>query len=176
MKWMFTFFAACTVLSASAGDILTLTNAMVFEGKVKKIKGCEVVFEVEGDKYIIPVRDIFSLQFEDTEDKVYTDYLEVAQDDFSVCLNGQMDAQLYHGKEVGHFALGFLFGPFAMIGTALASPTPFNGRKTLALSQNKEQFTDTFYLSCYRKQAKRQLITSEALGWGAWILVALIIQ
>jgi hypothetical protein len=98
------------ILATFAADILTLNNEMAFEGKIKKIKGCALVFIADGEKYIIPASDVFSIQFEDVNDKVYRDYLKIANDD--KCFSGRIDAENYHGKEVGHVALGFLFGPF----------------------------------------------------------------
>lgn len=171
----FTIFATLFAITSFAGDILTLNNAMVFEGKVTRIKDCAVVFKAEGTKYIVPASEIFSLQFEDTADKVYTKYLEMADDNPNKCLNGRLDAENFHGKKGGHFVLGFLFGPFAMIGTALANPTPERGKYTYMRSKNKEQFNDPEFLSCYRKKAKGQLIGSEAMGWASWLLLLLVL-
>jgi hypothetical protein len=171
----FTILVTLFAISTFAGDILTLNNEMVFEGKVTRIKDCAVVFKAEGTKYIVPASEIFSLQFEDTADKVYTKYLEMAGDNPNKCLNGRLDAENYHGKKGGHFVLGFLFGPFAMIGTALANPTPERGKYTYMRSKNKEQFNDPEFLSCYRKKAKGQLIGSEAMGWASWLLLLLVL-
>ena len=148
---------------------------MVFEGKITKIKDCTVVFKANGNKYVIPASEIFSLQFEDTEDNAYVDYMKMIDDAPNKCLTGRLDAEQYHGKKGGHFVLGVLFGPFAMVGTALANPTPEKGKQTYVMSANKELFSDLEYLSCYKSKAKGQLIGMEALGWGAWILFVLVI-
>jgi hypothetical protein len=148
---------------------------MVFEGKVTKIKDCSVIFKSDGKRFIVPSSEIFSLKFEDTADKVYTEYMEMAAGEPNKCLNARLDAENYHGKNGGHFALGILFGPFAMIGTALSNPTPERGKQTYMMSKNKEQFSDPEYLSCYKKKAKGQLIGMEAIGWGSWILLLLIL-
>ena len=174
-KLIFTITAFFSVITAIAGDILTLNNEMVFEGKVEKIKGCEVIFKSNGEKYIVPAYEIFTIEFENPSDKVYIDYLKIPDQDPRKCFNGAIDAENYHGKKGGHFALGVLFGPFSMIGTALANPTPEKGLRTYMMSKNKDQFDDPEYLSCYRKKAKKQLIGMEALGWGAWILFVLVV-
>ena len=168
-----TITATLFAVASFAGDILTLNNEMVFEGKVTKIKECAVVFKANGHRYLVPASEIFSLQFENSEDKVYTDYMQMEYGDPNKCLNGRLDAENYQGKRGGHFVLGVLFGPFAMIGTALSNPTPDRGKQTYMMSRNKEQFSDPEYLSCYTKKAKGQLIGIEALGWGAWILFIL---
>ena len=93
-------------------------------------------------------------------------------------MNGQMDAQRYHGKKAGHLVLGLLFGPWAIIGTAIvANPTPYNAENnnTVGLSQNKDQFNDALYLMCYKREAKKTLIGREFAGFSvqlAGVLVA----
>ena len=174
-KITFTLFATMVAFISFAGDILTLKNEMVFEGKVIKIKDCGVVFKANDNNYVIPATDIFSLQFDNPEDKVYTEYLKVSEFDPNTCLRGRLDAENFHGKKGSHFAYGLLFGPFSMIGTALSNPTPKKGRETYMISENKDQFNDPEYLSCYKKKAKGQLIGAEALGWGTWILILLIL-
>lgn len=47
------------VFVSYAGDILTLKNEMIFEGKVIKIKDCGVVFKANDNSYVIPATDIF---------------------------------------------------------------------------------------------------------------------
>ena len=42
-------------------------------------------------------------------------------------------------------------------------------------SKNKEDFDDPEYLSCYKKKAKGQLLGMEGIGWGAWILLVLLL-
>lgn len=164
------------IIASYAGDILTLNNNMIFEGKVTAIKECTIVFKVDGNKYLIPGSEIYSIEFENKADKVYTSYMKMLDINPENCLNGKLDAEIYHGKKGGHFFLGALFGPFAMIGTALANPTPEKGRQTYMLSKNKELFRDTQYLSCYKKKAKGQLLGMEALGWGAWILFVIMVS
>ncbi len=158
-----------------AGDVLILNNNKQFEGKIKRIKDCSVIFKVESHKYEIPATDIYSIQFEDSDNKVYTEYLEMLKKDPNLCMKGRLDAESLHGKKGGHFVLGFLFGPFAMIGTALSTPTPYTGKQTLANSNNKDSFNDLEYLNCYKKKVKGQLIGMEALGWSAFILLILIL-
>jgi hypothetical protein len=170
-----TLLAALISLSTYAGDVLTLTNAMVFEGKVTRIKECTLVFKTEKGRFHVPAADVATVAFEDPSDRVYLQYLAEIQDNPQNCLSGRLDAENFHGKKGGHFVLGVLFGPFAMIGTALASPSPEKGKNTYAFSKNQELFDDPMYLSCYRKKAKGQLIGMEALGWGSWILLLLVL-
>ncbi len=167
-------FAVMFSCISFAGDVLTLTNQMTFEGKVVKIKQCEVIFKAGGDRFSIPSDDIYSIKFESVTDKSYVDYVKMIETDPDLCYKGYNDADMYHGKGSLHFALGFLFGPFAMIGTAIARPEPVSGIRTYRLSENKDVFYDPSYLKCYRKKAKSNNLVMEGIGWGVWVFIVLI--
>jgi len=156
-------------------DIVTLSNSQVYEGKVTKIKHCQVTFKSDGGKYIIPASDIFSIEFENKSDKIYSGYLKEMEQNPQTCVDARLDAYQYHGKKTGHIALGFLFGPFAMLGTALSNPTPEKGVLTSKMSENMDLFSDPDYLNCYKKKAKGRLIGAESIGMGISILMILLI-
>lgn len=158
-----------------AADILILQNAQTFEGKVTKIRDCQVIFKVGGDRYHIPAEDIHSIEFASQDDRVYRRYLKELEVDPSKCVNGRLDAAQYHGKKSSHIALGFLFGPIAMLGTAMSDPTPDKGKLTAQRSENPELFNDPDYLDCYRKRAKGKLIGAESIGFGISLLMILLI-
>jgi len=173
MKNLLLTLTFCAIyLSSFGGDVITLNNGHYFEGKVTKIKSsCEIVFKSEGAKYIIPTSYISYIQFENINDRVYNKYM--ALEGPESCMKGKMDASRLHGKKGGHVALGALFGPFALLGTLLASPTPDRGKSTYMMSENKDLFNDYEYIECYKKEAKSSLLAMEAIGWGAWILLVL---
>jgi hypothetical protein len=153
-------------------DVLTLLNGQAFEGKVLKIKECSLVFKCEKEKYFIPADSIFSVEFDNVNDPVYEAYMNLSNND--ACLKGMVDAQQFHGKVGAHVLLGFLFGPFAIIGAALANPTPYKGGTTVMLSKNRELFNDPAYLNCYKKKAKGKNAGNAAIGWGMWIALAIV--
>lgn len=173
MKKLVVILLSFTVINVFAGDVLTLMNGNKFDGKVVKIKECQIEYKIQNEKFLIPASDIHSIQFEDINNRIYRNYLKSANRDINNCLAGSLDAEMYHGKKFGHFMLGFLFGPFAMVGTALSNPTPEKGKETMLMSRNRDFFSDVVYLKCYKKQAKSQLIGAEALGWCTWILISL---
>jgi hypothetical protein len=158
-----------------AADIIILRNAQTYEGKVTKIRNCQVTFSAGGDRYHIPAADIHSIKFASQDDRVYRRYLNELEVDPSKCVNGRLDAAQYHGKKSSHIALGFLFGPLAMVGTAMADPTPDKGKLTTQRSENSEMFSDPDYLNCYRKRAKGKLIGAESIGFGISLLMILLI-
>jgi len=153
-------------------DVVVLMNDMKFIGKVKKISNCEVKFKTDEGTYWIPANHIYSVEFGDPTDKVYNEYMQL--DNSDKCLKGTQDAQNFHGKAGGHIILGVLFGPFAVIGAAVASPTPYKGKNTVSMSQNSELFNDPAYLQCYKKKAKGRNVGNAVIGWGIWILAVLV--
>jgi hypothetical protein len=164
------------VNSLFASDVLVLLNQMRFEGEIRKVRKCEVVFsDMKGKRYTIPASDIQEVHFEDPTSTILLEFLEMSEGQADACLSGQMDAENYHGKTGMHVALGILFGPFAVLGAAVSKPIPQNGKDTMALSTNKEMFSDSSYLSCYTKKARGQNVTNTLIGWGAWILFLVII-
>ena len=175
-KTLLSFFACIFLIASSYGaDVLTLTNQKTFAGQVVSIKNCMVEFQVEESSYLIPTNDVLTLEFEDPQNPIYQNFLVQSDGYFEKCMSGKMDAENFHGKTGGHFVLGVLFGPFAMIGTALSNPTPYKGKTTYMMSKNKDLFQDPAYLSCYKKEAKKSLIKSEALGWLSWVLLVLVL-
>ncbi|MFK7756865.1 MAG: hypothetical protein AB8B53_08030 [Flavobacteriales bacterium] len=173
-KVISTILLCILALSVLAGDILTLKEGLEYEGKVTKIKDCTVVFKMNKNRFEIPSTEIYSIQFEDITDKVYLNYLSRAAKENEKCLKGRLDAENLHGRKGGHVLLGFLFGPVAIVGTALSNPTPKRGMHTLGLSENESLFSDPTYLACYKKRAKDQLMGMELVGWASWILFYLV--
>ena len=169
---LITSFSLLSFLSFAA-DVITLNNQMAFSGKVFKIDQCMVKFRSGGEVFIIPADDIYTINFENPNDRVLRRYENLS--DPEKCLKGRNDADLYHGKAGAHIALGVLFGPFAIIGAAVADPIPSRGKDTYMMSKNQELFSDPAYLSCYRKTAKGKNVGNTALGWGAWILFLLAV-
>lgn len=159
-----------------AGDVLILPNGNQYEGKVVKLKGCDVIFKSNGTRYAIPAAGIHSIHFEDENNEILIDYLKLSSDEgINKCMEGTRDAEMLHGKKGAHVALGFCFGGFAMIGTALSDCGPMKGSETMLLSKNKPLFTDYEYIQCYKKEARKNLLIMEAVGWGAGILIYLVL-
>jgi len=151
-----------------------LLNHQRFQGQVLKIKNCQVVFKVEGRKYFIPADSIETIQFEDVKSKILTKYSDLTNQE--KCVKGTMDAEAYHGRAGANFALGILFGPFAIIGCAIDSPRPERGARTMMFSENSDFFYDPMYLNCYSKRARKKAMVNSALGWGTWVLLILLLS
>jgi len=91
------------------------------------------------------------------------------------CMLGTSDADNLHGKEGAHFCYGIALGPFAVIGSAVSTPSPEKGRSTLLMSQNKELFRDPAYRTCYIKKARKKNVGNTAAGWATWVLFLILI-
>jgi len=155
-------------------DAVILNNQRVFTGEIVRVKGCEVVFRFNGEKFTIPMADIKALDFADVSSRHYRKFNEFQADPES-CAKAINDATAYHGKGGLHFALGALFGPFTVIGAAISKPSPASGSQTALLSNNKELFNDAEYINCYSKKARGNNVGNSAAGWGAWILFILLL-
>ena len=175
MKKIFSvLLVSVLVTSAFTRDVMILNNQMAFEGRVSRIKDCSVIFRVDGERYEIPAEDIFAIKFEDVDNRIYRNYIHSLQTNPEKCMSGTLDANNHHGKAGGHVVLGVLFGPFAVIGAAVANPTPEKGARTMMMSPNPGLFNDPAYLSCYTKKAKSQNVVHTALGWAVWIFILLL--
>jgi hypothetical protein len=178
-KICFTIITVCLSLNISfAGDILTLLDketrsaGISFSGEITKIKNCEIVFKMEGKKYFIPASDIYCIDFEDVNNKVLKGYKQLSGSE--KCMYGMNDAEMYHKSGLS-FAMGVLFGPFAVIGAAISNPSPLSGQN-LYLSSNKEFFNDPTYLACYSKSARKKNLKNAALGWLSWVVLILVLS
>ena len=99
MKNLLVLIALFFSVNSFAKDIITLQNLQKFEGKVVKLKDCSVVFKIEGSRFEIPSNNILSIEFEDSQNKLYKTYLNRIIADENLCFQGQMDAQNFHGKK-----------------------------------------------------------------------------
>ncbi|NOX46613.1 MAG: hypothetical protein GXO89_06505 [Chlorobi bacterium] len=161
-------------LNAKNRDKLTFLNGKTYYGKVKRIKNCRIKFKTFGSIFIIPSDSVYSVEFEDP----FSNFLSKDGEELSgseKCMRGTMDAEAFHGKGGFHFTMGVLFGPFAVIGAAVANPTPDKGKDTYMMSENREIFMDPMYMMCYKKKAKRKNVGNAAIGWGAGVLFLIII-
>jgi hypothetical protein len=169
-KFLFSSFAFLVISFASnAADFILLNNNLFFEGKILDIKKEVIVFKSQSGIFDIPIVDVCEI-FVENQSHSISGY-KINDDEQSLCLKAKTDAASYHGKKVGHFCLGFLFGGFALIGTAFSNPTPYKGKETLLMSKNKASFDDPVYLDCYKKTAKRELLLAETAGWVSWIIL-----
>lgn len=171
---LFTLSFFVLTFVAMASDTLQLLNSQSFVGEVKSMENCQVTFKANGTKYLIPADSIYSIKFSDTKNVVYQAILGDTLTNRQLCLKGQQDADGLYNAGFAHFLLGVAFGPFSVVGTTIASPSPAKSKSTLELSENKDHFGNFYYLECYRKKAKAKNISAVLLGWTTWVAIYLL--
>jgi hypothetical protein len=85
MKHLILTFTASLIYSISfggvfGGDVLTTKDGQVIEGKISKIKNCEVVLFTNEYKYIVTASNLSSIQFEAFKGKAYRQYMALDSD------------------------------------------------------------------------------------------------
>lgn len=191
-------------LTMWAQDIIYLKNGSEIKAKVIEIAEFTTIYKVF-DQIQGPIRhiendDIFMIIYQDgtrdvfktkQSEKTNPESIHPATNHFQQtqnrtndrempnlserCLRGESDADMYHGKKGSHVALGVIFGGFAIIGAALAEPTPENGISTKILTENRDLLQDPTYRSCYTKKARRNNVSNAATGWAAWLLFLILL-
>jgi hypothetical protein len=196
--FLFSVFVLLSQLSFSQ-DIIYKKDGTEIQAKIIEITTETIKYknysQLEGPTRNILISDVFMLIYEDgsrevfksnsetktnveTENPILENEIEETEPELNStekCFRGQNDADMYHGKKGSHVALGVAFGGFAVLGAALAEPTPEKGLSTPMMSENKELFMDQSYRSCYIKEARKNNVSSAAIGWGSWILILLAI-
>ena len=87
-------------------------------------------------------------------------------------LDGQNDAQMYHKRFGGNFALGVLFGVFGFVGVAIG-----NVKDPPALIPDySDKINSADYREGYRKKGKGKNMGAAGIGWAvSFVLLLLII-
>ncbi|MBN1597602.1 MAG: hypothetical protein JW894_04870 [Bacteroidales bacterium] len=111
-----------------------------------------------------------------TEINLDKNYVSIPISMTDKCIHGTNDADNLHGKGAAHFIYGVAFGPFALIGAAVSTPTPETGIRTTMMSPNKSLFNDPSYRTCYTQKARKKNIGNAALGWATWVLAVLVVS
>ena len=86
--------------------------------------------------------------------------------------DGQMDAQMYHKRFGGNFALGFFFGVFGFIGVAVGNvkePPPH-------IEDWKAKVNDGDYMMGYDKKGKGKNLGAAGVGWAVGFVILLILM
>lgn len=85
MKHLHLTLIACLICSISfggffGGDVLTTKDGKVIEGKITKVKNCEVILITNEYKYVVPAAHLSSIQFEKPKGRAYRQYMALDSD------------------------------------------------------------------------------------------------
>lgn len=177
MKHLLLFIFLCLAFTVRAQDIITLLDGETIECKVTKIGLSEIEYKkldnLDGPLYIMEKSLIFMITYEGGTKDVFSiqaDSSTVVVEELNVvdlrnfCEEGRKDAMKYRNG-VGHVVAGALFGVFAVIGAAIAHPSPEKHLRTLTTSKNKDIFNNPNYKGCYIREAKKGNIIHTCMGW-----------
>ncbi|WP_396193521.1 hypothetical protein [Flavobacterium sp.] len=168
-------------------DKILLKSGEEIEAKVLEIGVQEIKYKncsnLQGPTISLLKSDAFMITYANGSKEVFKEAapqttfqnIKSSENDLDICSKGRLDADNFHGKNGGHFILGVLFGPLAIIITSASNITPERGKLTYLMSNNKELFAHPEYNYCYKKNAKKKLLLMELLGWATWILILIII-
>ncbi len=167
--YLFLLFAALPFHSLASNDAnldwVLLKSGYAFRGDVIKFKHCELIMKVEGQRLVIPADSIYYLEFQNPLDNVA---VNMQKFELNNCVKGKFDAPL-HGRGFGNGCLGFFFGVFGVIGTALGNAKPIRGMRA-RLSKNQDLFNDPEYMKCYRRRQRGRAVGASLTGWALFII------
>lgn len=85
--------------------------------------------------------------------------------------DGQMDAEMYHKRFGGNFTLGLLFGVFGFIGVAIGNvkDPPAN------IEDRAAKVNDGDYMAGYDKKGKKKNLKAAGIGFGASVVILMVI-
>jgi hypothetical protein len=87
-------------------------------------------------------------------------------------LEGKLDATNFHQRGFGNFCLGFLLGPFGVVGTAIGRPR----NPDYVMTPNKDNLSNPDYLKGYKRRARGKNVTNALGGWAAVIMLSIVLN
>jgi hypothetical protein len=162
-------------------DYLIKKNGDSLKVKIVETNLTEVKYKeyknLMGITYGIYKSDVLRIRYQNGRVESFTpEELAKSMSPEEKCSCGRSDAAKYHGLKGGAFACGAYCGPFVLLGTAITKQTPKMGMRTSKISEHKNLFQDPYYLKCYNKKAKADLLGMEAQGLAAVILIPIVIM
>jgi hypothetical protein len=142
----------------------------------KKIKG--VITHIE-DNLVIIQKNKKQLKFTpqqvqyiefDAQNVELSKIIEQSPDDFTY-LDGQQDAQLYHKRFGGNFALGVAFGVFGFIGVAVGNVKD----PPVGIPDYQDKINSADYREGYRKKGQGKNLGAAGAGWAVSFLIVILI-
>lgn len=176
-------FLFCNFIGFSYGysqDYLIKKNGDSLKVKIVEINLSEVKYKeysnLMGITYGVYKSEVKRIRYENGRVESFVPEDEaVALSAEDKCNCGTSDAAKHHGMKGAAFACGAYCGPFALLGTAATKQTPKSGARTQRDSEHKDLFKDPYYLKCYNKRAKHDLLNMEFQGMVVAIVVPVVL-
>jgi hypothetical protein len=171
MKNTFIFLVAVLLsISAYSRDRITLKGGQRIKGDIIHIEDSRVTIK-KGDMNLeFSPEHVELIEFDAQNVKISKLIMENSVD--FTYLNGQTDAQLYHKRFGGNFALGVLFGVFGFVGVAVGNVKD----PPAIIPDYSDKINSADYREGYRKKGKGKNLGAAGIGWAvSFVLVLLIL-
>ena len=152
-----------------AKDKITLNTGKQIKGTITHIEENLVVIEKGKKTLEFSPEQVQYIEFDANNLKI-SKIIQENADGFTY-LEGQQDAQLYHKRFGGNFALGVLFGVFGFIGVAVGNvqdPPP-------VIPEYEDKINSADYREGYRKKGKGKNLGAAGAGWAVGFVILIII-
>ena len=161
-------------LNAASKDLIHLNNGETVKGYILDIKQDELAISKKRNKH----DQILTFNSEEVKlvelDVRNIDIIKLINKEITqqknMCNEGYRDAQLYHRRFVGNFALGFFLNILGFAIVAISNPKAPDP----LMINDAEKLNSTEFLLCYEKKAKNKNIKAAAIGWGTIVLLVIL--
>jgi hypothetical protein len=162
------------ITQVTGKDLIHLNNGETIKGYILDIRQDEVVISKKRNIYT-KTQTLHSEEVKLIElDVRNVDIINLINTEISqqknMCNEGYRDAQLYHRRFVGNFALGFFLNILGFAIVAISNPKAPDP----LMINDAEKLNSTEFLLCYEKKAKSKNIKAAAIGWGTIVLLVIL--
>lgn len=171
MKTSLLFYVCFAIASTGyTRDKIYLTNGKTLRCEIVTVEWNKLEYRQRGKIAVLHADDVALIELDAANIEVI-EKINVQIDPrnpLASCEMGKADANAFHNRGFGNFALGFFFGPFGVLGTAIGAPRSPDYVKIPV----KENLSDPAYLKCYRKRARGKNVLHAAAGWAGILLLS----
>lgn len=169
-KILFLSLTLLIVSIAFGKDKITLKDGQSIKGEIVHLEQDKVIIQKGKSNQEFTSEQVAYIEF-DLKNVKISKLLSDNMNEFNY-LEGKDDAQLYHKRFGGNFALGFLFGAFGFIGVAVGNvQDPPAGIPDYADKMNSSDYREG-----YRKTGKGKNLGAAGAGWAVGFILLLIIS
>ncbi|MFC2125683.1 hypothetical protein ACFLU5_12815 [Bacteroidota bacterium] len=161
-------------LEAAGKDLIHLHNGEIVKGYIIDLRQDEVTISKKQNNYkeiqTFSAEEVKLVEFDARNVNIIKLINKEITQQRNMCNEGYRDAELYHKRFVGNFALGFFFNIFGFAGVAITnpkSPDPL-------MINDAEKLNNTEFLLCYEKKAKKKNIKAAGIGWITIVVLVLL--
>jgi hypothetical protein len=169
-KIQFLCLTLLIVSTAFGKDKIILKDGQSVKGEIVLLEQDKVIIQKGKSNHEFTSEQVAFIEF-DIQNVKISKILSDNMDEFNY-LDGKNDAQLYHKRFGGNFALGVLFGVFGFIGVAVGNVQD----PPAAIPDYTDKMKSSDYREGYRKTGKGKNLGAAGAGWAVGFILLLIIS